>query len=536
MSIFLDAIQRFFEPQEVSQPKLVLIVGGVGLAFNILGLFVFHQHDHDHGHEEHEHDHAADGEVESEAMDVEVVQNPQPSARDDLNAAEQGRIDHKQPSPIQEEHRTGAATEDSNTDGRPKPNLRIQADSLKKVKGLGSGRSSITWADNGKTPATAQTAKTPWFPWTPRTPRTPITPGGTRRGSQSVRRRRASSVQDLPLHPASLRSEILAQARDPGSDSDASDSDEEYNGLNQSNSNQNQDGHQATEQSPLLSKNRKRSLSRRSSQRQAASQANSKATNGGGIDHAHHNHAQPKTDQGGHSHGHSHADMNIRGMFLHVLGDALGNVGVMITALIIWLTPWSFRFYFDPIISLLITLIILKSAIPLVRDTAKPLLQAVPTHISVDDIRQDIESLPGVKSCHHVHVWALTPAKLIATLDVELDFDFEGKNAARYMDLAMEIKSCLHGHGIHSSTVQPEFCTHEDLSGNYEPSRAVHSSTLASALGPSSMATGGDPALAREARACLLDCPGDCPAGNQCCGRSEQDKSGTNTPKKNGSS
>ena len=50
LSITLDAIQRFFEPQEVSRPQLVLIVGGVGLAFNILGLVVFgHGHDHSHG-------------------------------------------------------------------------------------------------------------------------------------------------------------------------------------------------------------------------------------------------------------------------------------------------------------------------------------------------------------------------------------------------------------------------------------------------------------------------------------------------------
>ena len=83
--------------------------------------------------------------------------------------------------------------------------------------------------------------------------------------------------------------------------------------------------------------------------------------------------------------------MNIRGIFFHVLGDALGNVGVMASALIIWLTPWSWRFYFDPAISLLITLIILKSALPLCRDTAKPLLQAVPKNISVEEIKEDIQ-------------------------------------------------------------------------------------------------------------------------------------------------
>ena len=57
--------------------------------------------------------------------------------------------------------------------------------------------------------------------------------------------------------------------------------------------------------------------------------------------------------------------MNMRGILLHVLGDALGNVGVIATGLIIWLTSWSWKFYCDPIISLIITVIIFQSALPL---------------------------------------------------------------------------------------------------------------------------------------------------------------------------
>lgn len=57
--------------------------------------------------------------------------------------------------------------------------------------------------------------------------------------------------------------------------------------------------------------------------------------------------------------------MNMKALLLHVLGDALGNVGVIATGLIIWLSSWSFKFYFDPIISLVITVIIFHSALPL---------------------------------------------------------------------------------------------------------------------------------------------------------------------------
>lgn len=57
--------------------------------------------------------------------------------------------------------------------------------------------------------------------------------------------------------------------------------------------------------------------------------------------------------------------MNMRAVLLHVFGDALGNIGVIATGLIIWLTEWSFKYYFDPIVSLLITVIIFCSALPL---------------------------------------------------------------------------------------------------------------------------------------------------------------------------
>jgi zinc transporter 1 len=69
-------------------------------------------------------------------------------------------------------------------------------------------------------------------------------------------------------------------------------------------------------------------------------------------------------DPKGHSHSHG-GSMNMRALVLHVLGDALGNVGVIGTGLIIWLTSWSFKYYCDPVISLVITAIIFHSALPL---------------------------------------------------------------------------------------------------------------------------------------------------------------------------
>jgi len=86
----------------------------------------------------------------------------------------------------------------------------------------------------------------------------------------------------------------------------------------------------------------------------------------GGHGHSH----GPATPPGGHSHshgggGHGHGSMNMRALVLHVLGDALGNVGVIASGLIIWLTQWEYKYYSDPLISLIITVIIFSSALPL---------------------------------------------------------------------------------------------------------------------------------------------------------------------------
>jgi solute carrier family 30 (zinc transporter), member 1 len=88
----------------------------------------------------------------------------------------------------------------------------------------------------------------------------------------------------------------------------------------------------------------------------------------------------------GTGHHHHHGSMNMRALLLHVLGDALGNVGVISSGLIIWQTTWKWKYYSDPIISLLITVIIFSSALPLVKSASFILLQGR-SHVLNIDIR-----------------------------------------------------------------------------------------------------------------------------------------------------
>ncbi|SCU84992.1 LAMI_0C09714g1_1 [Lachancea mirantina] len=290
MSILIEAIQRFFEPQEVKSPKLVLGVGSAGLVSNIVGLFLFHEHGHSHGHShdhshddgahDHDHDHAAD--------------------------EEQGHMTSPSQSPSM----------DQLSDSRP--------------------------------------------------------------------------INDM------LPSSVVESF--------------------------------SPERTPLLA---------------------SKDATANAHDHDHdHDHKKG-----------SGKSLNMHGVFLHVLGDALGNVGVMATALFIWKTDYSWRFYSDPLVSLVITVIIFCSALPLSRKASRILLQATPTSISADRVRQDIMNINGVVSVHDFHIWNLTENFSIASIHVQID-----ATPDQFMEVAKLIRNIFHRYGIHSATVQPEF-----IHGNLGP-------------------------------------------------------------------
>mgnify|MGYP003365016318 FL=1 len=144
--------------------------------------------------------------------------------------------------------------------------------------------------------------------------------------------------------------------------------------------------------------------------------------------------------------------LNMRGVFLHVMGDALGNIGVITAAWFIWKTDYSWRFYTDPLVSLVITVIIFSSALPLSRKASKILLQATPSSISANEIRDEILEIPGVVAVHDFHIWNLTEATTIASIHVKLDI-----NPDEFLSAAKLIRHIFHNHGVHSATVQPEF-------------------------------------------------------------------------------
>lgn len=183
--------------------------------------------------------------------------------------------------------------------------------------------------------------------------------------------------------------------------------------------------------------------------------------------------------------------LNMHGVFLHVLGDALGNIGVIVAALFIWKTDYSWRFYSDPVVSLFITAIIFASALPLSRKASRILLQATPKTISAEIIRHRIEEVPGVVEVHDFHIWNLTESITIASIHVKIDVP-----AKNYIETAKLIRNIFHQFGIHSATVQPEF-----VSGNIDENERRRFSFIAGDVNGSSLSLENDPK--RQAAAAL---------------------------------
>lgn len=101
----------------------------------------------------------------------------------------------------------------------------------------------------------------------------------------------------------------------------------------------------------------------------------------------------------------SRENLNIRGAYLHILGDALSSVGVLAGGLIIYFTGWN---VIDPILSIVICIVILRGAVLLVKESVNILLEAVPRELDLNEVQRSIQSLPGVKGLHHVHLWSIS--------------------------------------------------------------------------------------------------------------------------------
>ncbi|XP_067000455.2 proton-coupled zinc antiporter SLC30A1 isoform X2 [Anabrus simplex] len=195
------------------------------------------------------------------------------------------------------------------------------------------------------------------------------------------------------------------------------------------------------------------------------------------------------------------SQMNMRGVFLHVLADALGSVIVIASASVVYFTDWKYRLYIDPALSLLLVLLILRSVWPLLQESALILLQTVPTHIQVDAIqRRLLDKVDGVLAVHEFHVWQLAGDRIIASAHIRC------RNLSEYMKIAEKVKEFFHNEGIHSTTIQPEFIEFPEDTVQPAPSedcvldcpKTDKPCTLSTCCGPSKHIEGYKPGSSRS--------------------------------------
>jgi len=149
-------------------------------------------------------------------------------------------------------------------------------------------------------------------------------------------------------------------------------------------------------------------------------------------------------------HGGDRQNLNMRGAALHVLSDLLGSVAAIGAALVIIYTGWM---PIDPILSVAVALLILRSAVYIVKHSAHILLEGTPDWLNVGEIRARLSSdLPEVHDIHHVHVWGLTQEKLMLTMHVVLD-----PRVGDPTETIRSVKQVLaQDYGIEHSTIEVE--------------------------------------------------------------------------------
>ena len=153
---------------------------------------------------------------------------------------------------------------------------------------------------------------------------------------------------------------------------------------------------------------------------------------------------------------HSTASLNIRGAYLHILGDALSSVGVVIGGVVIIYTGWSM---IDPILSILISLVIIYSAWALVKESVSILLESVPSHINIEAVAAEIQKIKGVREAYHIHIWTITSGVYAMSAHVIIDDQLVSLNR----DLLDQVRAAVaQKFKVMHSTIQVE-CERCDL-------------------------------------------------------------------------
>ncbi len=142
------------------------------------------------------------------------------------------------------------------------------------------------------------------------------------------------------------------------------------------------------------------------------------------------------------------SDLNIKAAFSHLAADAVVSAAVVVSGLVMLLTGWG---WLDPVLSLVVSAVIVWGTWGLLRDSVRLSLQGVPAHIDAPKVKAWLTALPGVVSVHDLHIWGMSTTEVALTVHLMMPAGHPGD--AFLHSLCAELKS---KHGIVHSTVQIE--------------------------------------------------------------------------------
>lgn len=158
--------------------------------------------------------------------------------------------------------------------------------------------------------------------------------------------------------------------------------------------------------------------------------------------------------------GSSHS-LNVRAAYLHVLSDLLGSAAAIVAALFIRYKGW---YVADPIASIVMTLLIVRSSWGLVRESVDVLLEATPSHIDLKQVHDSLQAVSGVESVHDLHVWTLTSGVVAMSAHALVP------DAAEHQATLEAMTRTVAALGIHHVTIQLEGKTLEECEPEHSPS------------------------------------------------------------------
>lgn len=140
--------------------------------------------------------------------------------------------------------------------------------------------------------------------------------------------------------------------------------------------------------------------------------------------------------------------LNIRAALLHVMSDILGSIAALIAGAVIYFTGW---FPIDPILSMLISILIMWSALRLIRESLLILMEGVPGHININEVSDNMLTVKGVKDLHDLHIWTLSSGNIALSAHVDIN------ELAGWEPILNDLRELLRQkYGIDHVTLQPE--------------------------------------------------------------------------------